>query len=136
MKKIITLLTLTLIFVSCENGIEHIGELPKVGGDTIFFLDVYENVFQANCVGCHGNGFAQANFNMEGWDEGYTNMVNVPSSQVPSLLLIEPGNPENSYLFQKITGANGVSLMPPNNKLEQDKIDLVETWINQGALKD
>ena len=67
-------------------------------------------------------------------------MVSVPSTQVEGLNLIEPGDPENSYLYMKITGADGIEgdKMPIDplsgeGSLPQDYIDDIATWIQNGA---
>jgi hypothetical protein len=63
-------------------------------------------------------------------------IVNVASSEVPGLMRINPGNPDASYLVQKIQGtaAQGVR-MPANGPpyLAQDQIDLVRRWVAAGA---
>jgi len=63
--------------------------------------------------------------------------VNVPSIEQPSLKRVAPGDPDHSYLVQKIEGAAGISgaRMPFGGPfLAQSDIDLVRTWIAQGAL--
>ena len=55
-----------------------------------------ENILSASCGGCHGtNG---------GFTLSYSTMVGVPSSQVPSMNLVEAGDPATSYLWHKIDG--------------------------------
>ncbi|MEE3278192.1 MAG: hypothetical protein VX211_00210 [Pseudomonadota bacterium] len=39
----------------------------------------------------------------------YGNTVNVPSTQVSSLDLVEPGDTDNSYLMQKLESRQGVN---------------------------
>jgi len=59
----------------------------------------------------------------------------------PGLLRIKPNDPANSYLIQKIEGAPGITgqRMPagcPSTQpcLDQATIELVKTWVSQGAL--
>jgi hypothetical protein len=67
----------------------------------------------------------------------YAMIVGVPSNEVPALKRINPGNPDASYLVQKIQGiaAQGVR-MPANGPpyLSQEQIDLVRRWVAGGAL--
>jgi hypothetical protein len=65
----------------------------------------------------------------------YALLVNVPSAQVPSLLRVAPGDPQNSYLVQKIEGRAAVGGRMPlgRNPLPQASIDLVRSWIAGGA---
>jgi hypothetical protein len=43
----------------------------------------------------------------------YANLVNVASSEVPSLKRVEPGDDNNSYLVQKIEGTAAVGVRMP-----------------------
>ncbi|MEM7137876.1 MAG: hypothetical protein AAF500_14925 [Myxococcota bacterium] len=50
--------------------------------------------------------------------------------------LVDPGNPDNSYLFDKIIGENlapGTQRMPIGGQLCDVKIEAVEAWILDGA---
>ena len=58
------------------------------------------------------------------------------SAEVPGLLRVNPGNPDQSYLVQKIQGNAAVGgRMPPDGPpyLTQVQIDLVRGWIAAGA---
>jgi len=64
------------------------------------------------------------------------NLVNIKSSQKPGEKLVSPGEPQHSYLLDKIRGAKGIkgSRMPigrPPLSPEQEKI--IEEWIAAGA---
>jgi hypothetical protein len=58
------------------------------------------------------------------------------------LMRSRPGDPANSYLIQKVEGAAGItgSRMPlgcgsaGNACLDQATIDMMKTWVTQGAL--
>jgi len=63
-------------------------------------------------------------------------LVNVASAEVPGLLRVNPGNPDASYIVQKIEGIAAVGVRMPANGppyLPQDRIDLVRRWIAAGA---
>jgi uncharacterized protein (TIGR03118 family) len=100
-------------------------------------------IFTPICSGCH-TGVGTSLPGVQNLTAGHTfsNIVNVPSIEQPSLLRIKPGDPTNSYLLQKIEGAPGISgsRMPlgcgttSDPCLDQATIDLVQTWISQGAL--
>jgi hypothetical protein len=101
-----------------------------------FALDI-QPIFNNNCS-CHLFG-TPAGLSLAA-DQSYTNLVGVPSTQVPGLNRVEPGDPDNSYLFMKHTGAPGIigSRMPQDNPtfFEQnpDLLELERQWIRQGAL--
>ena len=86
-------------------------------------------------VGCHAGPNPQQGQNLEGAN-AYANIVNVPSTEMPSLKRVMPGDAANSYLFMKITGAPGIigSQMPlAGGPLTAGDIELIRQWINAGA---
>jgi hypothetical protein len=69
----------------------------------------------------------------------YGNIVNQFSNQIGTLFLVEPGDPDDSYLFRKISsctvpdclGSRMPRDLPP---LRADQIELlIRTWIVTGA---
>jgi hypothetical protein len=100
-------------------------------------------IFTPICSVCH-TGVGTSLPGVQNLTAGHTfaNIVDVPSIEKPSLLRIKPNDPTNSYLLQKIEGAPGISgsRMPfgcgstSDPCLDQATIDLVKTWISQGAL--
>lgn len=101
------------------------------------FSELQTEIFSQSCTQCHaGNGAPQGLDLSEG--NAYDNLVNVQSSEVSDLDLVEPGNPDDSYLVIKLEGgarmAEGTAQMPLGApSLSQDKIDLVRQWIEDGA---
>jgi uncharacterized protein (TIGR03118 family) len=100
-------------------------------------------IFTPICSGCHtGGGTSLPGVQNLTAGNTFANIVNVASIEQPSLLRIKPNDPANSYLVQKILGAPGItgSRMPfgcgstANPCLDQPTIDLVKTWVSQGAL--
>ena len=63
-------------------------------------------------------------------------LVNVPSLEVPALLRVEPSNPDDSYLVQKIEGTAAVGGRMPlgGDALPPDTIAAIRQWITDGAL--
>ena len=94
-----------------------------------------EPLFTVNCS-CHFNGLAGI---LVWGDDPPADMVDVPSSQLPSMDLIEPGDPSASYLWHKINdtqadvGGSGTSMPQANPALEQADLDRIEAWILEGA---
>jgi hypothetical protein len=116
---------------------------PGDGGDpidpTATFTRVESEVFTPSCtfVGCHDPiGHQSGQVLIAG--TAYGQIVGVPSAEMPSLLRVSPGDPDNSYLYRKITGA-GITQdrmplgLPP---LTDEKIRLVRDWIRRGAPND
>ena len=100
-------------------------------------------IFTPICSGCH-TGVGTSLPGVQDLAAGHTfgNIVNVPSIERPTLLRIKPNDAANSYLVQKLEGTPGIagSRMPfgcgstANPCLDQATIDLVKTWVAQGAL--
>ena len=68
----------------------------------------------------------------------FSNLVNVPSTEVPSRLRVNPGNPDDSYLIIKIVendprrvGSRMPLIGPPF--LDEDVIEVIKRWIAEGA---
>jgi hypothetical protein len=62
-------------------------------------------------------------------------LVNAPSVEVPSLLRVNPGHPESSYIIEKIEGHAAVGGQMPLGQppLPQSTIDVIRQWITDGA---
>ncbi len=100
------------------------------------FTFIQENVFTPNCTfsGCHSGGSPAAGQNLtEG--EAFDNIVGVPSTQVPELLRVDPGNPDDSYLVRKVEGTASVGERMPLGMapLSAETIQTLREWISEGA---
>jgi hypothetical protein len=62
-------------------------------------------------------------------------LVDVPSVEVPGLHRVAPGEPDNSYLVQKIEGRAAVGDQMPlgGPSLDAEQINLIRQWIAAGA---
>jgi len=92
-------------------------------------------IFDANCVACHQTGAAQQGLILES-GLAYANVGR--SSTEAAMTLIEPGKPEASYLFLKVSGtyaqASGKGArMPLGGVLEGADIETIRRWIVGGA---
>jgi hypothetical protein len=91
-------------------------------------------VFTAHCAACHSGGAPAAGLSLvAGVTFGAT--VGVASTQVPVLSLITAGNPDASYLVDKIEGTHTVgAIMPPSGSMGAVDRMLVRKWAEAGAL--
>ncbi len=110
------------------------------GGSQATFSAVQSQIFTPSCAfsGCHGGGAPAEGLNLSS-GTAYANIVNVRSSQRGNLDRIEPGNPDASYLYLKVTGDSSISglRMPRSGQpLSQELIDLLRDWIERGAPND
>jgi uncharacterized protein (TIGR03118 family) len=105
---------------------------------TVTLSQLQTAIFTPKCSGCH-TGLGTALPGVQNLTAGNTfaSIVNVASIEQPSLKRIAPGDPDHSYLVQKIEGAAGITgqRMPLGGPfLAQSDIDLVRAWVAQGAL--
>jgi PKD repeat protein len=110
------------------------------GGNEATFSAVQSQIFTASCAfsGCHGGGSPAQGMSLVS-GQAYANIVDVPSSEQPSLDRIEPSDPDSSYLYLKVIGDASISggRMPLGQPpLSQELIDLLRDWIERGAPND
>ena len=112
-------------------------EVP-VSGPTLDALQT--SVFAPNCAvsGCHtgpvGNNLP-AGMDLSTADASFASLVGVASLQQPTLSRVAVGDPDNSYLVQKIEGTAGSGQRMPlgGGVLDQAVIDDLRLWIANGA---
>jgi hypothetical protein len=83
------------------------------------------------CAQCHGEGRPAAGLSLE-WADFPGSLVGVGSTQVDTLLLVEPGSPDRSYLVWKLENHDGIrgNRMPTGPKpLPDGQIQMVRSWI-------
>jgi len=111
---------------------------PPGTGFNPVFSEIQSNVFTPTCAssGCHSGANPQANLNLEAANS-FAMLVGIASDQVGGIQRVNPGNPDNSYLIQKLEGNASVGgVMPPSGMLPQADIDTIRQWITAGALDD
>ena len=122
-------------------GCEHDDPVDPMEDDELqpTLSSIQENVFNQSCAvsGCHEGGSAPIGLDLSAGN-AHTNLVNVSSGEVPDLLRVEPGNPDDSYLIIKLEGgsrmAEGTSRMPfGRDPLSSETIAVVRQWITNGA---
>jgi uncharacterized protein (TIGR03118 family) len=95
------------------------------------------SIFGPRCSGCHSGGGASlpASMNLSNASSTLAALVNVDSTEVPSLKRVQAGNPGNSYLVRKLEGTQTVGERMPQGGpyLDQATIDQVKAWIQAGA---
>jgi hypothetical protein len=75
-------------------------------------------------------------------ERAWVELVGVPSVQVPGLAVVEPGDPQASYLVHKLRGTAasvggfGNPMPPSDEPLTEAQILAIEAWIASGAPND
>jgi hypothetical protein len=96
---------------------------------------IEDNVFTPICSKCHIGAGAPEGLQLDA-AHAYNAIVGVPSVEEPNFLLVDPGNPDESYLVLKIENAMGIEggQMPlGENPLPQATMDAIRQWITNGA---
>jgi hypothetical protein len=103
----------------------------------VSFSAQIQPIFNQRCDQCHSGSSAPQGLRLDAANS-YTDLVNVDSHEVPSLKRVEPGDPDNSYLVQKVEGTADVGGRMPlgGERLSDEDIDLIRQWISEGATSD
>jgi uncharacterized membrane protein len=108
------------------------------GSEGVSFAQV-NDILARQCVMCHQPYDAKGELTLHPAG-AYENLVGVTSRQA-NMLLVSPGDAEQSYLYRKLTnthvdaGGSG-DAMPFDAQLTQAQLDTIRAWIEQGAKDD
>ncbi len=143
------IISLLLIFLSaCGAGdgeglnaqgrpIEEIPTDPPVDPGTGISADlssIQQHVFSPICSTCHGGANPAAGLNLSTTEQSFANLINVDSAN-PLFKRVLPGEPEQSYLYLKVTGNNLAGARMPLGQaaLAEEEIQAIKEWIELGA---
>ncbi len=109
---------------------------PGGGPLTADFDSIQANVFTPVCTVCHAGADAPRGLRLDAANS-YGLLLGVPSVEVPSLFRVKAGDPDNSYLIQKLEGHAAVGARMPlgGPYLSNDVITVIRQWITSGALQ-
>jgi hypothetical protein len=105
------------------------------GGDVSFQNDIAP-VLTERCVMCHMDGADQAKLSL--YPDPWPHLVGAASSEAPQKR-VEPGKPDDSYLYRKLmgthleAGGSGVRMPFQADPLDPAFLELLKQWIEQGA---
>src|SRR6476469_178832 len=96
-------------------------------GKVDFGRDV-QPLLRQHCVECHGPSQQMKGLRLDRRRDALPNRVGANGSR------IVPGDSARSVLFQRLTGTKSGPQMPPTGPLPEEKIKLIQAWIDQGAV--
>ena len=76
-------------------------------------------IFNANCIACHG---------------GSGGLTLTSYSDLIGNDVVDSGNSMTSKLIQRLKGTSGLQMPKNQDPLDEATINLIETWIDEGAL--
>ena len=127
-----------LLFVAAVAFAGCGAEIPDVPEEEpISYAAHLEPLVIAHCLGCHEMDNAKAKLVLER-GIGYERLVGPNSVQVPEMALVEPGDPNRSYLWLKLQhlteeGEGMPRTLTGSKKLRTAELDLYGRWIEGGA---
>jgi len=143
-KCLIAAAALTFGSAACDEKLSDVaGPTPDLQPT---FSSIQQNIFNTTdssgrqaCITCHiaggPGGFMPLTENVS-----YGNLVGRTSPNKPGAIRVIPGDPDNSYLIQKIEGAPGIvgERMPRTGGpfLTSGQISIIRQWIARGANND
>ena len=110
---------------------------PSRGASQISFAKTIEPILNKSCAlaSCHiPNGPPPHDLVLVA-GHSYEHLIAVPSVEADTMRLVEPGNPEASYLIHKLRGTHkevggGGARMPFDlDPLTEEQIAIIATWI-------
>jgi ankyrin repeat protein len=84
-------------------------------------------ILAAHCVECHGPSQQMRGLRLDRRSDALPNRVGANGAR------IVPGNSARSPLYQRVAGTTSSARMPPAGPLEPAQIELLKSWIDQGA---
>jgi hypothetical protein len=134
------LMLLSACSAGSGEGLDQNGN-PTDSNETITLADNFKsiqaNIFIPSCAvsGCHSGTAPQVGMSLEA-GKSFAAIAKQASSEVPSLLRIKPGSPDDSYLLRKVRGIASIGVQMPRNApaLSSAKIEALRSWIEKGAL--
>ena len=135
------LLVLVIIVTACGKLKEPTA--PGGPGDpidpTATFTRAQNEVFTPSCatLACH-DPLGQQQQLVLSTGRAYGNLVGKASTELPALMKVQAGDPDNSYLYRKITGTGITGDRMPQGQpaLGATQIKLIRDWIRRGAPND
>lgn len=141
--QIVLLAAASLAAVGCDEKLSTLaGPTPNLEPTfTSIQREIFESTDSAGrtaCTQCHSStGRAPSGGLNLNHDVAYEQLVNAAVREKPGAIRIIPGDPDNSYLIQKLTGSAGIAgrRMPQNGPpyLSDGQIEIIRRWIAIGA---
>ncbi len=104
-------------------------------------FSVSDSTGRLSCVQCHTNAGRTPSAGLLMVDgQSFAALVNQPSRAKPGAVFVIPGDPDNSYLVQKLEGSPTITgaRMPRNAGpfLTAGQMSIIRRWIQLGAKND
>jgi mono/diheme cytochrome c family protein len=137
MKRAALVLVLTIAAWGCAgDGSGLADDMMGPGGIQPTLASLQAELFTPRCTDCHVPG-GPGPMPLDSEDVTFQNLVGVPSVEMPQLMRVAPGDPENSYIVHKVEGRPTILFdrmpPPPQAALDAEQIAALRQWITDGA---
>ncbi len=130
-----------LTSAACDESLTELtGPTPNLD---VSFSSIQRDIFDARdsagrpaCTSCHSDAGARFNGGLSLQSNAYTNLVSAAAITRRGAIRVVPGDPDNSYVVQKLEGASGISgaRMPLGGPfLTEGQMLVIRRWIAIGA---
>lgn len=125
----LALTALTLAgFANSFSAVCFAGDEPDDKTQPIRFVEDVQPIFKAACIKCHGPLRQEGEYRLDIREVAMTGGANYAPNIIPQ-------NAADSPLMHFVTGQVDDMLMPAKgNRLTEQQIDILRTWIEQGAI--
>ena len=125
-----------LLLAACGDKAIDSGDIGSTGGDdgpAPTWENVRDTVLVPSCgfSSCHAPP-GSAGFGVDDATAA-EDFIDAPAFQDPTIPLVDPGNPDGSYLLMKLEGTgdiDGDPMPPPEGGMDAARIQLVRDWIS------
>ena len=140
-RRIVVAVVLSMAGTACDESLSDVaGPTPDLEPT---FSSIQREIFNTTdssgrqaCITCHVAG-GPAGFMPLVEGASYGNLVGRASGAKPGAIRVIPGDPDNSYLIQKLEGAPGIvgQRMPRTTGpfLTDGQVSIIRRWIELGA---
>jgi hypothetical protein len=99
------------------------------------FSQIQAGLFDGCASACHSGANPPGGLDLSA-NASYMMLVGMPGSADPNVERVAPGQPDSSYLVQKLEGINADPPHPSGSEVPQADIDSIRVWIADGAIDD
>lgn len=129
--------SLVLVLAGCGSGggmDNNTATRPPIQGLQPTLASIQDNVFTPICTACHTGGGAPQGLQLDAGVSA-SRLISVPVPRNTSLTRVIPGDPDHSFLINKLEGTQTIGERMPLNQtpLDPSTIAVIRQWIANGA---
>lgn len=118
---------LAFVLVACDSGEQE--------PDAVSFTEIRERVLQPSCafMACHSGASPAGMLGLSEDDDAHAQLLG--TSPLTMRVRVVPGDSAASYVMEKLTAETPEAgdPMPPTAPIDDERIELVRAWIDDGA---